>query len=102
VTWNHAYARSAMQRLGPLLGRSPGYELWRFAGRIGAPTSLVECGFADAQLQGAAQLVADHGPPNPRGVDYNGVLSILKAALVGDSPGVDSSGRAGQDGPHAG
>jgi maleylacetate reductase len=90
VSWNHDYIEGTVGALQPLLGADPGLELWQFAGRISAPTSLAECGLVAGQIDEAARIVAEQMPTNPRRVDFGGVRDVLRAALSGDPPQVST------------
>ncbi|MFE4545479.1 maleylacetate reductase [Arthrobacter sp. NPDC056727] len=53
---------------------------------LGAPSSLRELGFTDADLELAVELATRNPYANPREVTPTGIRELLTAALNGDSP----------------
>jgi maleylacetate reductase len=65
--------------------------IWELADRIGAPTSLADVGFSEADIDRAADIVATAQPTNPRPIDSDGIRALLHAAHDGTRPGASVS-----------
>jgi maleylacetate reductase len=60
--------------------------IWDLARAIGAPTCLVDVGFDVESVEEAAAIIVAGQPVNPRAVDVDGVVALLRAACVGARP----------------
>jgi maleylacetate reductase len=65
---------------------SPGRALYDFAQSVGAPMSLKELGFAEADLDRATEIAAGSPYPNPRPFDRASIAALLRQAWNGDRP----------------
>ncbi|MGA8518585.1 MAG: maleylacetate reductase [Pseudonocardiaceae bacterium] len=87
TAYNAPAAPAAMLRAARALGaQDPARALWELAERIGAPTSLAQVGFDPGRIPGAARLVVETPPANPRPVDRAAVDELLRAAHAGIVP----------------
>lgn len=87
VAYNCEAAPDAMARLSRALGvADPAAALYDLAVAMGAPTSLKQLGFREADLDRCAQLVVAHTKYNPRPLDVASVRGMLDAAWRGDRP----------------
>lgn len=90
--FNEDYAPEAMQVVIGAL-RDAGVEaptaaqgIWNLATTIGAPTSLSDFGFTEAQVAETAEIVVKGQPTNPRPVETDSVRELLIAAIKGEMP----------------
>jgi alcohol dehydrogenase class IV/protocatechuate 3,4-dioxygenase beta subunit len=87
MAYNAAAAPEAMQRIAEALGAAdaPGavFDLVRNAG---GPTSLSELGFAETDIDRAAELAVAKPYPNPAPVTRDGIAGLLRAAWAGERP----------------
>jgi alcohol dehydrogenase class IV len=87
LAYNEAAAPEAMRRIGQALGseRAPQgiYDLER---RLGLPMRLADIGMKEADLEPAARIAVQAPYPNPRKVEYEPVLALLRAAYEGRRP----------------
>ncbi len=60
--------------------------IWDLARAIGAPTCLVDVGFDVERVDEAAAIIVVGQPINPRTVDVDGVVELLRAACNGNRP----------------
>jgi len=60
--------------------------IWDLARAIGAPTCLVDVGFDVERVEEAAAIIVAGKPINPRTVDVDGVVKLLRAACIGKRP----------------
>lgn len=85
--FNRSAAPDTMRRLAEALDADDApAALWDLAGRIGAPRSLAEVGFAPDHLEKVVATVAATPPANPRPIDAEGVRGLLRAAVAGERP----------------
>ena len=65
----------------------PARELWKLAGRLGAPRSLAQLGMQEADISRIVGLAVANPYANPRPVTEEGVTVLLEAAWSGRPPG---------------
>jgi maleylacetate reductase len=77
-----------MDRLARALGVTgdPAGALFDLGARLGAPTSLRSLGLSQASLPRAADLAAENPYWNPRPVERDAILELLRAAWSGERP----------------
>ncbi len=98
TAWNTPAVPAAMAAAGRALGVDASEvagATFDLAARLGTPTSLVGLGVTEDDLEVVADLSLDDAAANPRPLDRDSLLALLRAAWVGDRP----SG-AGTPGPH--
>jgi maleylacetate reductase len=87
VRYNHDAAPEAMARIRRALGASEAaaglYDLQR---KLGSPMRLAELGMKEADLERAARTAVEAPYPNPRKVEYEPVLRLLRDAYEGRRP----------------
>lgn len=87
VRYNSDAAREAIRKISGAMGVSdaaPGiYDLEK---RLGLPLKLADIGMQEADLERAARIAADAPYPNPRKVEYEPVLKLLRDAYEGRRP----------------
>ena len=87
VRYNHDAAPDAMARIRRALGSSDAaagiYDLEK---KLGVPMRLAEVGMKEADLERAARIATDAPYPNPRKVEYEPVLALLRDAYEGKRP----------------
>jgi maleylacetate reductase len=89
VAFNAPAVPEVIERLGGALGVEPGEAagaLWDLAHDSGIPTSLAELGLDPDDLSDAAGRAAQEITDNPRAVDRDELLELLRAAHAGDRP----------------
>ena len=88
VRYNHDAAPEAMARLRRALGgvADAPAALYDLEKRLGLPLRLADLGMAEADLERAAKTAAEAPYPNPRKVEYAGVLALLREAYAGRRP----------------
>lgn len=92
IAYNSEHAAQAMQAILEAFAeagrpaRSASEAVRRLAEDIGAPTSLAEFGFTEADAPRAAELITQAQYPNPRQVDARSIAELLKSASRGDAP----------------
>ena len=80
--FNATAAPRALERVASALSRVDGpTAIEELRGRLGAPSSLTQLGMDEGDLEGAARLIVDPPPANPRPVGRDDVLRILRAAM---------------------
>ncbi len=88
--FNHAAAPQALARVASALGAKGAHEagpaLWRLVRALGLKTSLHELGMTAGQLDEAARLATQNPYFNPRPVDVEAVLKLLRMAYAGGPP----------------
>lgn len=90
AAYNRAAAPSAMHRIAASLGADDAPRgLWALDQAIGAPTSLADVGFDQADIGAVARVVAAATFPNPATVTEAGVRVMLEAATAGEPPEYD-------------
>jgi alcohol dehydrogenase class IV len=87
VRYNQDAAREAMRRIAAAIGVSdvPAgiYDLEK---RLGLPLKLADIGMQEADIERAARIAAEAPYPNPRKVEYEPVLRLLRDAYEGRRP----------------
>ncbi|MGR6429748.1 maleylacetate reductase [Rhizobium sp. PAMB 3174] len=90
LPYTTAYNAVAVPRLlapiGDIMGGSPGAGLFDFSKSLGAPVSLRDIGFDEANLDRAADLAAENPYWNPRPIDRRSIRDLLQAAYEGRRP----------------
>lgn len=89
VEFNSKAAPEAMRITAEALGVEDAAQgLFDLAVRIGAPVALKNIGMPSDGLERAAELATQNPYANPRPVEYEGVLGLLRSAYIGARPGV--------------
>jgi maleylacetate reductase len=87
VRYNHDAAREAMKRISRAMEASDAaagiYDLEK---KLGLPMRLADIGMKEADIERAARIAADAPYPNPRKVEYEPVLALLREAYEGRRP----------------
>ncbi|HVB48127.1 MAG TPA: iron-containing alcohol dehydrogenase, partial [Burkholderiales bacterium] len=87
VRYNRDAAPEAMARIARALGTSDAPAgLYDLEARLGLPMALKDIGMPEAGIERAAEIAAASPYPNPRKVEYDGVLQLLRAAYDGRRP----------------
>jgi maleylacetate reductase len=87
VRYNHDAAPEAMQRIQRAIGGSDAATaIYDLETRLGIPMKLSVIGMKQADLERAARIAAEAPYPNPRKVEYEPVLALLRAAYEGRRP----------------
>jgi len=86
--YNRDAAPEAMARVARALGaRDAPTGLYDLETRLGIKLKLSEIGLRESDLERAARIATENPYPNPRPVDYAGVLALLRDAYEGRRPG---------------
>jgi maleylacetate reductase len=87
MRYNHDAAREAMKRISRAINASDApagiYELEK---QLGLPLRLADIGMKEADVERAARIAVQAPYPNPRKVEYQPVLDLLRAAHSGRPP----------------
>ena len=85
--YNRDAAPEAMARVARALGapNAPG-GLYDLEAKLGLKMRLSEIGMREADLERAARIATESPYPNPRPVEYQGVLALLRGAYRGRRP----------------
>jgi maleylacetate reductase len=87
LRYNHDAAPEAMRRLGRALGASDvPAAIYDLAKKLGLPMRLAEIGMKEADLERAARIAAEAPYPNPRKVEFEPLLKLLRDAYEGRRP----------------
>jgi len=87
MAYNAAAAPEAMRRIARAISaRTAPQGLWELEERLGLPMRLADIGMKDADLERAARIAVQAPYPNPRPVEYQGVLELLHNAYEGKKP----------------
>lgn len=87
LAYNLPAAPDARRRLARALGAGdPSAALARLAASIGAPHALRDLGMPEEGLARAADLATQNTYPNPRALDRDGLLVLLRRAWAGEPP----------------
>ena len=87
VAFNSKAAPEAMRIAAEALGAADAAQgLFDLAVRIGAPVALKNIGMPSEGLERAAELATQNPCVNPRPVEYEGVLTLLRNAYIGARP----------------
>jgi maleylacetate reductase len=84
MAYNAAAAPEAMRRIARALGAADAATgLWELEQRLSLPLRLADIGMKRADLERAARIAVQAPYPNPRPVEYQGVLELLHNAYEG-------------------
>jgi len=87
VRYNQEAARDAMRRIERALGASNAASaIFDLEKTLKLPLRLADIGMKEADLERAARIATEAPYPNPRKVDYAGVLELLRNAYAGRRP----------------
>src|SRR5437764_9214390 len=87
MAYNAAAAPEAMRRIARAIGaQTAPVGLWELEQRLGLPMKLADIGMKEADLERAARIAVQAPYPNPRKVEYEGVLELLHNAYEGRKP----------------
>jgi len=87
VRYNADAARDAMRKICSAMGVSdPAAGIYDLEKRLGLPLKLADIGMREADLERAARLAAEAPYPNPRKVEFEPVLRLLRDAYEGRRP----------------
>jgi alcohol dehydrogenase class IV len=87
VRYNREAAPQAMARIANALGATEAAAaLYELESKLGLPMRLADLGMKEADLERAARSAAEAPYPNPRKVDYESVLVLLRDAYEGRRP----------------
>jgi maleylacetate reductase len=87
VRYNVEAAPEAMKRIARAIGAAnPSQGLWDLEKRLGVPMRLADIGMKEADVERAARIAVEAPYPNPRKVEYEPVLSLLRGAYEGRRP----------------
>lgn len=85
--YNAPAAAEAMGRIARALGEATAPAgLWALGRRLGAPSSLRELGLPETALATAAETAAGNAYANPRPVESEPLLAMLRDAWAGEAP----------------
>ena len=87
VRYNHDAAPEAMARIRKAIG--PGdaaTSIYDLEARLGIPMRLADVGMKEGDLERAARIAVEAPYPNPRKVEYQPVLALLRDAYAGRRP----------------
>jgi alcohol dehydrogenase class IV len=87
VRYNADAAREAMRKLTAAMGVSdPAAGIYDLEKRLGLPLKLADIGMREADIERAAQMAVAAPYPNPRKVELEPVLRLLRDAYEGRRP----------------
>jgi maleylacetate reductase len=87
VRYNRDAAPEAMPRIAKALGGTDApTALFELETKLRIPMKLSEIGMKEADLERAARIAVEAPYPNPRKVEYEPVLALLRAAYSGARP----------------
>jgi maleylacetate reductase len=86
VAFNLHAAPAELRPLADLFGEDVGAGLQDFARSLGAPLALRDLGLEAAQLEAAAELAVTNPYWNPRPVERDALLAMLRRAWEGSRP----------------
>jgi maleylacetate reductase len=87
MAYNAAAAPEAMRRIARAIGaESAPRGLWELEQRLGLPMKLADIGMQERDIERAARIAVQAPYPNPRPVEYQGVLELLHNAYGGNKP----------------
>jgi maleylacetate reductase len=87
LAFNAAAAPGAMQRVARAIGAPDAAQgIFDLAQSLGAPTSLKELGMPEQELERCAAIATQNAYSNPRPVDMQSILKLLKDAFEGRRP----------------
>jgi alcohol dehydrogenase class IV len=87
VRYNRDAAPEAMSRISKCIGTfEPATGLFDLESKLGIPMRLADIGMKEADLERAARIASEAPYPNPRKVEYEPVLALLRDAYRGLRP----------------
>jgi len=87
MAYNAAAAPEAMRRIARAIGaETAAFGLWDLEHRLRLPMKLADIGMKEADLERAARIAAQAPYPNPRPLEFQGVLDLLHNAYEGRKP----------------
>jgi maleylacetate reductase len=87
VRYNHDAAPEAMACIRRAIqAEDAAAGIYDLEKRLGLPMRLADLGMKEGDLEGAARIATEAPYPNPRKVDYAGVLQLLRSAYLGHRP----------------
>lgn len=87
VRYNHDAAREAMVRIRKAIGMGDAAtSIYDLEAKLGIPMRLADIGMKEADIERAARIAAEAPYPNPRKVEYEPVLALLRDAYAGRRP----------------
>lgn len=87
VRYNHDAAPEAMARIRRAIQvEDAAAGIYDLEKRLGLPMRLADLGMKEGDLERAARIAIEAPYPNPRKVDYTGVLLLLRSAYLGHRP----------------
>ena len=87
LRYNADAAREAVRRVAAAIGVSDAPAgLYDLEKRLGLPLRLADIGMKEEDIERAAKIAADAPYPNPRKVEYEPVLRLLREAYEGRRP----------------
>ena len=87
IGYNQAAAPEAMARISKALGKTDAARgLYELEEKLGIPMRLADIGMKEADLERAARIAVEAPYPNPRKVEYEPVLRLLRDAYDGRRP----------------
>jgi len=87
MRYNRDAAREAMARIRSALNTSDAATgLFDLEKKLGIPMRLADIGMKEADLERAARIAVEAPYPNPRKVEYEPVLALLRDAYEGRRP----------------
>ena len=87
VGYNETAVPALLAPLAEAFGGQAGPGLFAFASQVGAPLSLADLGFREADLDRAAHVAASNPYWNPRPITQAGLRAMLQDAFDGAPPG---------------
>jgi alcohol dehydrogenase class IV len=88
LRYNQAAAPQAMARIEKALNAPDAAKgVYDLEKRLGVPLRLADIGMKEADLGRAARIATEAPYPNPRKVEYEPVLALLRDAYEGRRPG---------------
>lgn len=85
--YNASAAHEAMARVARAIGAADAPAgIWDIQQALGVPMRLADIGLKEADLERAARIAVESPYPNPRRVEYAGVLALLRSAYEGRRP----------------
>ena len=87
LAYNRAAAPDAMRRICRALGESDAPAgLWNLLVKLPLATDLKTLGMKEPDIESAARIALEAPYPNPRRLEYEPLLALLRAAYSGQAP----------------
>lgn len=87
LRYNHDSAPEAMARIRKAMGGGDApTAIYDLEAKLGIPMRLADIGMQEADIERAARIAAEAPYPNPRKVEYEPVLALLRDAYTGRRP----------------